>query len=282
MTWFISSIASALSDSFKLLTIKEKVDKKYNEFFIAFVVAFFISLVSLVLVLIFESEIFTLNSSYLIALAIVVSINLFTLVLTTKANNYSDLSTLAPLYSFSPLFVIVTSFLILGETISWIGGLGILLIVAGAFIVNAKNEKSYFKKINLDLGQIMIILSTILWSFSSVYFKVGMQQVSTFGFMFAVYFLISLFLFIVLLIKNIKIKENFKNILSVGTTSALTSIFQWYAVSIGPTAYVLAIKRASSIFSVIWGKLFLKEKHFGYRVTGALVIFIGVVLIAFS
>ncbi|MFB6182299.1 MAG: DMT family transporter [Candidatus Magasanikbacteria bacterium] len=282
MTWLLSSLSSALFDSFKLLTIKDKVDKEYNEYFIAFIVALFTSVVSLVPTLFLDSQIFTPETDYLLALAIVVSINLITLVLTTQANNYSDLSTLAPLYSFSPLFVALTAFFILGEKINTIGFLGIALIVSGTFVVNKNKKDKYFKNINIDLGQIMIILSTILWSISSVYFKVGMNESSSFGFVFVVYSLISIILFIVIMFKKVKIKENFKKVINVGLTSALTSIFQWYAVSIGPTAYALAVKRASSIFSVIWGKLFLKEKNFILRICGASIIFIGVLLIVYA
>lgn len=282
MTWLLSSLSSALFDSFKLLTIKDKVDNEYNEFFIAFIVAISTSLVSLIPVLFLDSQLFKPTSDYFLALTIVVSINLVTLILTTQANNYSDLSTLAPLYSFSPLFVTLTSFLILGEKINLIGAAGIILIVSGTFIVNKNKEKDYFKNFNLDLGQLMVIFSTILWSLSSVYFKVGMNETSSFGFIFVAYALISLLLFVVLIIKKIKIKENFKNVLNIGFLSAFTSIFQWYAVSIGPTAYALALKRASSIFSVIWGKVFLKEKYFIPRICGALIIFTGVILIVFA
>ncbi|MFB6226233.1 MAG: DMT family transporter [Candidatus Paceibacteria bacterium] len=282
MTWLLSSISSALFDSFKLLAIKDKVDKECNEYFIAFIVALFTSVISLVPTLFLDSQIFTPEADYLLALAIVVSINLITLILTTQANNYSDLSTLAPLYSFSPLFVALTAFFILGEKINTIGFLGIALVVSGTFVVNKNKKDRYFKNINIDLGQLMIILSTILWSISSVYFKVGMNKSSSFGFVFVVYSLISIILFIVIMFKKVKIKESFQKVVNVGLTSAFTSIFQWYAVSIGPTAYVLAIKRASSVFSVIWGKLFLKEKNFIPRIFGALIIFIGVMLIVYA
>ena len=40
-----------------------------------------------------------------------------------------------PYLAFTPVFVILTGYLLLGEIISWRGGLGILLVVAGAWLL---------------------------------------------------------------------------------------------------------------------------------------------------
>jgi uncharacterized membrane protein len=54
------------------------------------------------------------------------------------------------------------------------------------------------------------------------------------------------------------------------------------ALSLVETAYMIALKRTSILFAVILGYLFFRERYVGFRLTGALLMLLGVVIITFG
>ena len=71
-----------------------------------------------------------------------------------------------------------------------------------------------------------------------------------------------------------------KPMLSIGLLSAMRSIFQMSAIALTLVAYVISIKRTSVILGIWFGYLFLKEKGFAERLTGSIIMVLGVFLIA--
>ena len=78
------------------------------------------------------------------------------------------------------------------------------------------------------------------------------------------------------------IKTDFKVLFPIGFFSALAIIFQMLAISLTLVAYVISIKRASVIFGVLWGYFIFNEMEIKERLTGALVMIMGVALITLS
>ena len=60
----------------------------------------------------------------------------------------------------------------------------------------------------------------------------------------------------------------FKKLIPIGFFCALTVIFQMLAVSLTLVAHVIAIKRTSTVMSVLWGFLVFKETRFKERLLG--------------
>ncbi|MBU4332880.1 MAG: EamA family transporter, partial [Candidatus Omnitrophica bacterium] len=58
-----------------------------------------------------------------------------------KALKVSDMSISMPMLTFTPVFLLITSPIMLGEFPQAIGLLGILLIVAGAYVINFSDRK---------------------------------------------------------------------------------------------------------------------------------------------
>lgn len=54
------------------------------------------------------------------------------------------------------------------------------------------------------------------------------------------------------------------------------------AITLALVAYVISLKRLSTVFGVLWGKLLFKEKDFKDRLIGAVIMAAGVILIALS
>jgi uncharacterized membrane protein len=67
--------------------------------------------------------------------------------------------------------------------------------------------------------------------------------------------------------------------LLVGLFSVGMILFHVWAISMAPAAYMVAVKRLSLVFSVLYGRLLFKEAQFTKRLAGAAVMFAGMVLI---
>ncbi len=109
-----------------------------------------------------------LNTQFAIALLIGGSINAVTTILYIKAIKVSDLSLTVPLVALTPLFMLLTSPLIVGEYPNFFDYIGILLIVTGSYLLNIK-EKSQgylapFKALLKEPGPKMMLIVAFLWS----------------------------------------------------------------------------------------------------------------------
>jgi uncharacterized membrane protein len=77
-----------------------------------------------------------------------------------------------------------------------------------------------------------------------------------------------------------KIFLNTSLLAPIGIASGFSIVFQMIAISMTIVPNVLAVKRTSTIFGTIWGKLFFKEEKIKERLTGTIIMVLGVVLIA--
>ena len=78
------------------------------------------------------------ENNFFLLVAVNASIHAFTEILYVYALKHGDISISVPMLSFTPAFMIITSFLILGEMPNAFGIIGIILIVFGAFILTTK------------------------------------------------------------------------------------------------------------------------------------------------
>ena len=69
---------------------------------------------------------------------------------------------------------------------------------------------------------------------------------------------------------------------AVGLFSALAIVTQYIAITTLLVPYVIAIKRTSTIMSVLFGYLIFKEKGIKGRLFGAAIMVMGVILITLS
>ena len=94
-----------------------------------------------------------------------------------KAIKASDLSITVPMLTFSPLFLLITSPLTLGEFPNLFGLFGILFIVAGSYMLNIKQRKEGwlvpFKALLSQNGPKFMLIVAFLWSISANFDKIG-------------------------------------------------------------------------------------------------------------
>ena len=285
MLWFILSLFGALSQSTRDLFSKQFLQNS-NEYVVAFSRSFFSSLCLLPLLFFIEMP----NLDNIFWLTILFSASLFSVssILYMRALKISPLSLTIPMLAFTPLFLLITSPLILGEFPSFFGLTGILMIVLGTYILGIKEaSRSYFapfRALVKEKGPLIMFFVAIIFSIVSSLIKLGIEHSSPlfFPIMFNVF--TSGLLFPPMLTKSKKsikrICVNVKVLFAIGLFSALMSISVQNAMKLAIVPYVISVKRTNIIFSMLFGYFFFKEKRIMERLIGALVMVLGVLLIS--
>lgn len=284
MTWFVFAFLTALFRSFTDVAGKSTL-KNMDEYIVAW--SLFLFALPFFGALLFFTEIPEIGEKFWIALLVGGGLNVITNLLYMRAIKISDLSITIPLITFTPLFMLITSPIIIGEFPNIFGIAGIVLIVSGSYILNFKEKKkgylAPFKALLKEKGPRLMLLVAFIWSITANLDKIGIENSSIFFWPIAVNTFITIGFIPVVLSKskdNTKqIRKNYKALLPVGLFHGMMIVFQMIAVSMTLVAYVISIKRTSAVLSVIFGSVFFKEKGLKERLTGSIIMIIGVVLI---
>ncbi len=284
MTWIFFAILTAVFRS--LTDVAGKIGlKNMDEYIVAWALNFFA--LPLLLPLLFFIEIPEITKGFWLAIFISGTLNIATAIFYLKAIKLTDLSLVSPLATFTPLFLLITSPLIVGEFPTLFGLIGILLIVFGSYILNIKEKKkgvlAPFKALVNNKGARLMLLVAFIWSITSNFDKIGLQNSSPifYGIAVNIFITIGITPFIFLKSrKNIKqIPKNLKSLIPVGIFHGLMITFHMIAISMTLVAYLISIKRTSAVISVLLGSLIFKEKGLKERILGAIIMILGVLFI---
>lgn len=285
MTWLILGIFTAFFEALKDVFSKQNL-KKSDEYVVAWSLAFF-SVIFLTPWVIYTG-IPALNSQFAIALLIGGSINAVTALLYIKAIKVSDLSLTVPLVALTPLFMLLTSPLIVGEYPSFFDYIGIFLIVVGSYLLNIK-EKSQgylapFKALVNEPGPKFMLIVAFLWSITSNFDKIGVQNSSPIFWLFSIFGTMTILLLPVLLYKtpnpSRKIFKQLPMLAAMGFFNAIGVLCQMQALTLTLVVQVIAIKRTSVLMGVLFGHFIFKEKDIQQRLLGAGIMILGVFFIS--
>jgi len=210
-------------------------------------------------------------------------------ILYMRALRLSPLGLVAPLLSLTPVFMLVIPYLLIGEKIGLTGGAGVLMIAAGAWVLNAgtarKSILEPFRVLLRDQGAVCMCVVALLFSFTATLSKKAIALSSPAHYM-AVYwtFLIIGMSPIVLLTHRGRLRE----VISGGAVGKallpalifVTAVFAAaYAMSLTKVTYVNTVKRLSALFSILLAGAFLKEESIRERFSGAALMASGFALI---
>ncbi len=211
-------------------------------------------------------------------------------VLYMQAIANGDISTVVPMLSFSPLFLLIFGPIIIGEFPNGMGLAGIVLIVAGSYLLNLDlkrmNLLEPFKSMIKNKGTRLMFIVSILWALSGTFDKISITNSSVIQHITFTNLLIFIVITTYLLYKK-KLKwEIIKgakgNLALISGFTTASYFFHYSALALTLVAYVVALKRMSGMFAVILGAVFLKEANIKQRILGSFIMFIGVLLIVFS
>lgn len=226
-------------------------------------------------------QIFWLNVFLLVPLEIIA------LILYIQALKLSPLSLTIPFLSFTPVFLIVTSFLILGEQPDISGLLGILLVTLGGYLLNyhtiSRGVLEPLRCITKEKGCLLMMVVAFIYSITSNLGKAAIQHSSPA--FFAVFYLTLLSLIVTPIVwfKNrgtfLKGLSHLKYFLLIGLSCALMFIFHALAINVVQVFYMISLKRTSTLLSIVFGRLYFKEVHIKERLLGSIIMLAGVLLI---
>jgi len=229
------------------------------------------------------------NPDFLKTVGILLPLETLAILLYMEAIRISPLSLTLPFLSFTPAFIVLTGYIILGEKLSWQGIGGIGLVVLGSYLLHLPALKegpfSPLRALLRERGSLLMLAVALIYAVTSVLGKKAVLLSDPLWFAGTYFVLLGLFVPAVLkLFFRPKIlgflRQNLRGLLLLGLTQALMFICHMKAVSLAPTAYMIAVKRTSILFGILFGGVFFQESHLGARFLAASIMLLGVIPIA--
>lgn len=230
----------------------------------------------------------TRTNFWLILLADAI-LNVFASYFAIRAFRYSDASIVVPLEFLTPALLLVTSPIMLHQSVSPQGALGVIFIVLGGYMLGTSANESPggllgpFKALFSDRGARNMLYAAVIWSVTSNLDKMGITSSNPILWSVSITTTIAILSIPFLLIARQSApspKSQRWKLFAPGAMAALTTLAQVFALTLIPVPYVIAIKRMSVLLTVSASRLLFKENIKG-RLLGSAVMVLGVVIITF-
>ncbi len=305
MLWVLLAVIGAISKSAYYIIIKNHITDRDPRILTSLGM-----LISGVLLLIISAlqGFPAIGPEYYSAVIISAILNIIGLSLIFRALESSDLSLSMPMLSFTPVFLIGTSYLLLREVPSTAGALGICIIVSGSYVLNISAEHEHLldpiKAMVQNRGSWFMLVVAFLFAASINYDKIAMLNSDpVFGMAFTLLIISGAFGVIVTLSNRsvgcrlqlpvyrdrlpsghhqkpaVSLRHYLVPSIIAGifVTAECISINIAYTLQIAP--YVIAIKRLGIIFMVLYGTLLCEENEVRTRLLGSVLMVGGAVII---
>ncbi len=208
-----------------------------------------------------------------------------------KGLRISPLSLITPVTSFNVLFTAIGAYLILGEQLTIIHVIAVLLFVLGLYVLNfdfsqGKSIFEPFKKLTKERGVLLVFIFTLLIGINIPLQKIAYSYASP-QFFAAVFFSITTIPFTFLFLT--RGKGNFSDMVVSGKAIILMGLFNGLylfasvkAMSLGKVAFVTVIVSLNILLTVLLSGAFFKEKNLLQHFLAGLIMLGGVALIALN
>ena len=288
MHWFYFALLAAISESLKDLFSKHGLRAVSPQ--LAALAASATPIPLLLGILLFTDSIPSLGPQYFPALLLGGTLNVLALFQFMRALQASDMSLAIPFVSFTPIFLLFTSPLLVDDVPNTQDVAGILCIVAGAYLLQIQSTDhgwlTHFWAMISQPGPRRMLSVALIYSFTSNFDKIGVQNSSPLFWSLSITSMMTVgFLLMLYLLphrNNPTPPTNTLGILIViGLFQAMVLFFHNTALSVGPVPSVIAVKRLSILFAIIWGIVFLRERQGKERLAGAVLMIIGIGILGF-
>jgi uncharacterized membrane protein len=220
---------------------------------------------------------------------LVVDVSLITIVmwLYFRALQISPLSLCVPFLAFTPVFLIPTGFVLLGELPSPLKSLGVILIVVGSLVMHrrlfALGWTAPIKAVIREKGSRYMLLVSFIFSITNPLDKklVVMSDVFTEAVAYGLGLCLSFFLLGRMQKADFgaAIQRNVKWVALAGLSDAVSLLFQLASYSYLAVVITVSIKRAGIVLAVIAGWLFFREREITDKLIATAVMFCGVLIL---
>lgn len=232
-----------------------------------------------------------LSGTFWVIVAAMLPLEVTATLLYMRGLKASHLSLCVPLLAFTPVFMILTGWLLLGEGLNPWGIGGILLVAAGSYLLGLGVDNSGgtgflapIKALAREGGARDMLIVAAIYSLTASLFKLAVLHSSPF--FFGVAYPLAFILLMSLGFPRSRgqlgpaIRPRYGWWLVMGFGFALSCISLAVGIELAPASYLIAVKRMSLLLSVTLGGLWLKERPFLPRLAAAGLMCCGVVLIA--
>ena len=228
---------------------------------------------------------------FLSAFLISLILNSIAYILLFQAIKISPISIVIPFVGLTPVFLILSGYVILNETITGIQLIGILLVVLGGFILQLPYKRvggqgSFLRFFNLkEKGIPYVILVAFIWSITASVEKIAVLASSPKFYGMVIHLSLGFVFMIAGVVTgqwlNLDTRKKWilPGMLLLGLTSALLAISQLTAIKLTKVTYVISFKRAGVLVSSLSGFLFFKEKNYLKAGVGTIMIIAGSLII---
>lgn len=217
-------------------------------------------------------------------------LNVIAQLASTHALKLADVSLVTPLLIFSPVFTVLISAVFLKEIPSVKGLLGVGLVLAGAYWLNLKPGEDWavpFKSVAFTPGVAFVLLAGLLWAITPLFEKTAIQHTYPENSSFTAFMATTLLALLITPVAMNRGKLAIRKLslhrsdLTLAVVIAGTApVLGYAAFSLGFVGYVTTLFKLSTLMTVVWSFLFLKERGMAQRLPGSFVMVIGAILIA--
>jgi len=231
-------------------------------------------------------------AAFWVRVAVLMPLEILAMWLYMQAIRESPLSLTLPYLAFTPVFNVLTGYLLLGEQVSLTGFAGIVLVVCGAWLLNlkaARNGSGWsllapFRAIARERGSRLMLFTSVIYSITSVLGKAAMQYVTPDFF--------GPFYFVALggvtaLVFGTRTLGSWRALgrhplahLAIGACMAIMVVTHFHAIGHIEVAYMIAVKRTSLLFGILYGAWLFHERGLTTNLTAGALMIAGVFLIA--
>jgi len=207
----------------------------------------------------------------------------------TRALKLADVSLVTPLLIFSPVFTVAISAIFLDEIPSAIGILGVILILIGAYWLNHDSNAGWLtplKTFTFTPSVMLVLMAGLLWAITPLLEKTAILHTSPENPRFTALavdtVLVAALTPAALARGKIAIAKLFLNgrqFLLAGLIAGIAPVLGYSAFSLGLVGYVVTLFKLSTLFTLLWSFLFLKESKVAQRFPASIVMVVGVVLL---
>jgi drug/metabolite transporter (DMT)-like permease len=200
----------------------------------------------------------------------------------------SDLTVVYPVArGTGPLVASAGALLLLGETMSWVGALGVLSVTAGVFLIAGgpglwarAHDPAQRQRVRAGLAWgaatgLLISTYTLIDGYAVKVWLISPVLIDYFGNFARIPFMLPVALrdraqFVA------ACRAQWKHALLIATVSPLAYVLVLYAVQVAPLSHVAPAREVSMLFAALLGGRLLGEGERGMRIAGAACIALGV------
>ncbi len=285
--WVLVSLLSAMGDALRDLSAKQALTKENSLLFTWLMFALPLPAICVADII---AGIPDPAPGFYSAILVALPLEILAQILYMQALRLSPLSIVAPLLSLSPVFMLVIPNLLIGERISLASGSGVLLIAAGAYVLNAGSVKkgmlAPIRALLKERGALYMCTVAFLFSITATLSKKAIALSSPLHYM-AVYWscLVAGMIPLMLFMKP----ANRRSLSDIGRTAAkallpafifvLAVLAAAFALSIAKVTWVTSVKRLSTLFSIVLAGAVLREDSIRERLAGGALMVAGFAVI---